>query len=140
MCWQISQKRWWPFTWAPLVEWRKWHSFALQLGQPMATIHSGCAWIGKASRLSWTLYISRIDKWWCWWKAGGHNCWSCKQVGHLAKVCPQRMTYLVKWLGEAEINNTNNSTNTTDTTNDTIKDITSKTTDATNATPEETSN
>ena len=67
------------------------------------------------------------------------HCWSCKQIGHLTKVCLQRTADLVQWPRKAKINNTNNSTNTTGTT-DTTKDTTSKTTDTTNVTPEETSN
>ena len=34
---------------------------------------SGCAWIGTASRLSRTCYISGIDKWWWWWRANGRT-------------------------------------------------------------------
>ena len=56
------------------------------------------------------------------------RCWNCKQVGHLAKVCPQKAADLVQRPGEAETTTTTDSTKTNDTT---------KTTDTTNATPEE---
>ena len=51
------------------------------------------------------------------------RCWNCKQVCHLAKVCPHKAADLLQWPGEAK---TTNSTNTTDT---------NKTTDTTNAAP-----
>ena len=102
----------------------------------MATISPSCregfqAILDTLYFWDWQMMVVVEGRWPC--------CWSCKQVGHLGKVCPQRMVDSVQRPGEAEINNTNNFTYTTGTT-DTTKCTTSKTTDTTNATLEETSN
>ena len=58
----------------------------------METTRSGCVLIGKTSRPSRTLLYFRDQQMMVVVEGRQPNCWICKQVGHLAKVYPQKAT------------------------------------------------